>query len=71
MFGIALLLGAFGVISLLSTPLTGPAGAVGAGAGFGGAWLAVTLGSMLAGIWILYRVVRGWMALREGKAMNG
>ena len=23
------------------------------------------------GIWILYRVVRGWLALRDGKAMNG
>jgi uncharacterized membrane protein len=67
---IALVLGVFGVVSLLSTPLTGPAGAVGAGAGFGGAWVAMTLGAILAGVWILYRVVRGWLALREGKAMH-
>ena len=46
------------------------AGAVGAGAGFGGAFVAMTLGAILAGIWILYRVVRGWLALREGKAMH-
>ena len=55
----------------MSTPLTGPVGAVGAGAGFGGALVAMTLGAILAGIWILYRVVRGWLALREGKAMHG
>jgi uncharacterized membrane protein len=71
MFVIALVLSAFGVISLLSTPLTGPAGAVGAGAGFGGAWVALTLGALLAGLWILYRVIRGWMALRDGRPMNG
>ena len=71
LFCIALLLGFIGVISALSTPVTGPAGAVGAGAGFGGAWLAMTLGAMIAGIWILYRVIRGWMALRDGKAIHG
>jgi uncharacterized membrane protein len=71
LFVIAMVLSAFGVISLLSTPLTGAAGAVGAGAGFGGAWAALTLGAMLAGLWILYRVVRGWMALRDGKPMHG
>jgi uncharacterized membrane protein len=68
---IALVLSAIGFVSLLSTPLTGPAGAVGAGAGFGGAWVAMVLGALIAGIWILYRVVRGWLALREGKAMYG
>jgi len=68
---IALVLGAFGLVSLLSTPLTGPVGAVGAGAGFGGAYIAMTLGAILAGVWILYRVARGWLALREGKAMHG
>jgi uncharacterized membrane protein len=26
---------------------------------------------MLGGLWILYRVVRGWMALRDGKPMHG
>ena len=70
LFCIALVLGGFGLVSLLSTPLTGPAGAVGAGAGFGGAWVAMTLGAILAGVWILYRVARGWLALREGKAMH-
>jgi uncharacterized membrane protein len=29
------------------------------------------LGAMLAGIWILYRVARGWMALANGRAPNG
>ena len=70
LFCIALLLGAIGFISLLSTPVTGPAGAVGAGAGFGGAYIALTLGAILAGVWILYRVARGWLALRDGKAMH-
>jgi len=70
LFCVALLLGAVGLVSLMSTPITGPVGAVGAGAGFGGAFVAMTLGAMLAGIWILYRVVRGWLALREGKAMH-
>jgi uncharacterized membrane protein len=68
---VALVLSAFGLVSLASTPLTGGVGAVGAGAGFAGALAAMTLGAILAGIWILYRVVRGWMALRDGKAMYG
>jgi uncharacterized membrane protein len=71
LFCVALVLSAFGLVSLVSMPLTGGAGAVGAGVGFGGALAALTLGAMLAGIWILYRVVRGWLALREGKAMYG
>lgn len=69
--GVALVLSLFGLLSLISTPLTGAAGAVGAGAGFGGAWLALTLGAIVTGIWILYRVFRGWVALRDGKAMHG
>ena len=68
--GVALLLSLFGLVSLISTPLTGPVGAAGAGVGFGGAWLALTIGAIVTGIWILYRVVRGWMALRDGKSMN-
>lgn len=68
---IALLLSVFGLLSLISTPITGAAGAVGAGAGFGGAWLALTVGAIVTGIWILYRVVRGWLALRDGRAMHG
>ena len=71
MFCIVLLLGVFGLISALSMPVTGPVGAAGAGAGLAGAWLAMTLGTLLAGIWILYRIFRGWMALRDGKAMHG
>jgi uncharacterized membrane protein len=70
-FCVAAVLFAFGLVSLGTTFFTGPAGAAGAAAGFGGAWVAMTLGAMLAGIWILYRVVRGWMALRDGKAMYG
>ncbi len=68
---IAILLGLFGVVSLLTTPVTGPAGVAGGAAGFGGAWLAFTVGAVVTGIWILYRVIRGWMALRDGKAMHG
>jgi uncharacterized membrane protein len=68
---VAFVLGAFGLVSLASTPLTGGAGVIGAGAGFGGALLAMTLGAIVAGIWILYRVIRGWMTLRDGKAMYG
>jgi len=70
LFVIALILSAFGFLSLLTSPFTGAAGVAGAGAGFGGAWLSFTLGAMLAGLWILYRVVRGWLALRDGKVMN-
>ena len=68
--GIALVLSLFGLISLASTPVTGAVGAAGAGLGFGGAWLAMTIGAIVTGIWILYRVIRGWLALRDGKVMN-
>lgn len=71
LIAVALVLSLFGLLSLISTPLTGPAGALGAGAGFGGAWLAFTIGAIITGIWILYRVVRGWLALRDGKVVNG
>jgi uncharacterized membrane protein len=71
LFCIALVLSAAGLVSLLSIPLTGGAGALGAGAGFGGAYIALTLGAILAGIWILYRVVRGWLALGNRQPMNG
>lgn len=70
LIAIALLLAVFGLLSLISTPVTGPAGAAGAGLGFGGAWLAFTVGAIGTGIWILYRVIRGWMALRDGKALH-
>jgi uncharacterized membrane protein len=66
---IAFLLVLFGVVSLLTTPLTGPAGVAGGAAGLGGAWLAFTVGAVVTGLWILYRVIRGWMALRDGKAI--
>jgi uncharacterized membrane protein len=73
--GVAIILVAFalsilGILSLASTPVTGGAGAVGAGAAFGGAWLSFAFGALLAGIWILYRVIRGWLALGSGKAMH-
>jgi uncharacterized membrane protein len=70
LFCIALVLSALGLVSLITTPITGAAGAAGAGVGFGGALVAMTLGAMLAGIWILYRVVRGWMALGAGKILH-
>ena len=69
-FALAFVLSMLGVVSLASTPLTGGAGALGAGAAFGGAWLALVFGALIAGVWILYRVIRGWMALGGGKAMN-
>ena len=71
LIGIAIVLGLFGVISFLTTPFTGPAGVAGGAAGLGGAWLAFTIGAVVTGIWILYRVIRGWMALRDGRAMHG
>lgn len=69
-FALALLLSLLGVVSLASTPMTGGAGAMGAGVAFGGAWLALALGALLAGVWILYRVIRGWLALGSGSAMH-
>jgi uncharacterized membrane protein len=71
LFAIALVLSLFGLLSLISTPLTGAAGVAGAGAGFGAAWLALTVGAIVTGIWILYRVVRGWLALRDRRPMYG
>lgn len=68
-FVLAALMSILGVLGLASTPVTGNAGAIGAGAAFGGAWLALALGGLLAGVWILYRVIRGWLALNSGKAM--
>jgi uncharacterized membrane protein len=69
LIAIAFVLSLIGLVSLVSTPITGAAGAAGAGIGFGGAWLALTVGAIVTGIWILYRVVRGWLALRDGKAL--
>jgi len=68
-FGSAALLSVLGFVSLASTPLTGGAGAVGAGMAFGGALGALVIGALIAGVWILYRVARGWLALGNGKAM--
>jgi uncharacterized membrane protein len=59
-----------GLMGLASTPVTGGAGAVGAGAAFGGAFLTLVLGAVAAGIWILYRVIRGWLALGKGQALD-
>ena len=47
------------VVALVSIPLTLVV------IGFG-TWV---LGMFLLGIWAIYRVVRGWLALREGRAM--
>ena len=69
LIAIAFVLSLIGLVSLVSTPVTGAAGAAGAGLGFGGAWLALTVGAIVTGLWILYRVVRGWLALRDGKAL--
>ena len=69
-FGGALVFIILGVLSLASTPITGGAGALGAGGAFVGAFAALVLGAFIAGVWILYRVARGWLALREGKAMH-
>lgn len=68
-FALAFVLSIFGVLSLASTPVTGGAGALGAGAAFGGAWLSLAFGALLAGVWILYRVIRGWLSLGSGRAM--
>ena len=70
LYVIAFLLLSFGLISLASTPLTGGAGAASAGAAFGGIFLTLVVGAMATGLWILYRVIRGWMALGQGKALN-
>ena len=70
LMGVALLLSLFGLLGLISTPFTGPAGAAAAGMGFGGAWVALTLGALVTGIWILYRVIRGWLSLKDGRAIN-
>jgi uncharacterized membrane protein len=69
LFVVALLLAILGVLGLLLTPFTGGASAVGAGLSFAGAFLAMTVGAMVTGVWILYRVIRGWLALREGRAI--
>jgi len=68
-FGTAALLSVLGIVSLASTPLTGGAGTLGAGVAFGGALGALLIGAFIAGVWILYRVIRGWLALGQGKAM--
>lgn len=70
LFCISMVLTMIGVISLGSAVITGAAGAAVAGASFAGALASWILGAILAGVWILYRVVRGWMALGGGKAMH-
>jgi uncharacterized membrane protein len=70
LYVIGFILFSMGIIGLASTPLTGAAGAAGAGAAFGGALLTLWLGAIGTGIWILYRVIRGWLALGQGKALN-
>jgi len=70
LYVVGFILISMGLMGLASTPVTGGAGAVGAGAAFGGAFLTLVFGAVVAGIWILYRVIRGWMALSQGKALN-
>jgi uncharacterized membrane protein len=70
LFCVATVLSLVGLISLGSSVVTGAAGAAAAGVSFAGAMAAWIFGAILAGIWILYRVVRGWMALRDGKSMH-
>ncbi len=48
------------VIVVLSTPLV-----LALGLGFVTMWLGISL----VGLWILYRVVRGWLALKDGRAV--
>lgn len=69
LFAVALVLAILGVLGLLLTPFTGGASAVGAGLSFAGAYLAMTVGAIVTGFWILYRVIRGWLALRDGRAV--
>lgn len=70
LYVIGFILISLGLIGLAAAPATGGAGAIGAGAAFGGAFLTLVFGAVAAGIWILYRVIRGWMALSKGKALN-
>jgi len=70
LYVVGFILISMGLMGLASTPVTGGAGAIGAGAAFGGAFLTLVFGAVAAGIWILYRVIRGWMALSQGKALN-
>ena len=61
----------FGVLRAKLVPAPAIREMAKAGAGFAGAWLALTLGEIVTVIWILYSVIRGWMALKYGRAMNG
>jgi uncharacterized membrane protein len=70
LYVIGFILLSLGLLGLASTPATGGAGALGAGAAFGGAFLTLVFGAVIAGIWILYRVIRGWMALNQGKSLD-
>jgi uncharacterized membrane protein len=70
LYVIGFILISMGLLGLASTPVTGGAGALSAGAAFGGAFLTLVFGAVIAGIWILYRVIRGWMALSQGKALD-
>jgi uncharacterized membrane protein len=70
LFVLAFILLTFGLLGLASTPVTGGAGAAGAGAAFGGAFLTLVVGAFAAGLWILFRVGRGWLALGKGQALD-
>lgn len=59
-----------GALAFFSTMITGAAGALGGAAAVGGALLVLMFGAIGAGIWILYRVIRGWLALGKGQPLN-
>jgi uncharacterized membrane protein len=48
------------VIVVISTPLI---------LAFGLGLITMWIGISLVGLWILYRVVRGWLALKDGRAV--
>jgi uncharacterized membrane protein len=66
---IVIVLAGLGMAGIFASVFTGGLSLVGTAGAFVGAWLAFTVGATIVGIWILYRVVRGWLALREKRAM--
>ena len=48
------------IVVVLSTPLV-----LLVGLGFITMWIGISI----VGLWILYRVIRGWLALKDGRAV--
>jgi uncharacterized membrane protein len=69
LYGLVALLTVFGFMSALAGAITGGLSWIGVGAAVVGIWLTLTIGATVVGIWVLYRVARGWLALRDGRAM--